>query len=241
MNEPNNNLGNNIETLSTNSNTNEPIQNQSVSSNVSPTINQPEILQPQQQATNNQTPPKKGGNFKYILAFIFLIAILAFVFFLPEISMYVESKKQNTGSTGTSTKEIENGILTCSFEKDSDETNTYYEIDFKFTNKKLITSNLVTTIESTNETYLATKKAACDMASATSLDVTGINTSCSLSLGILTISESYTHKDIDKSAISKYVEASGTAPEFNYQKNIYDIKTKMEKSGYDCSISSQVE
>ena len=34
MNEPNNNLGNNIETLSTNSNTNEPIQNQSVSSNV---------------------------------------------------------------------------------------------------------------------------------------------------------------------------------------------------------------
>ena len=241
MNEPNNNLGNNIETLSTNSNTNKPIQNQSVSSNVPPTINQPEILQPQQQATNNQTPPKKGGNFKYILVFIFLIAILAFVFFLPEISMYVESKKQNTGSTGTSTKEIENGILTCSFEKDSDETNTYYEIDFKFTNKKLITSNLVTTIESINETYLATKKAACDMASATSFDVTGVNTSCSLSLDILTISESYTHKDIDKSAMSKYVEASGTAPEFNYQKNIYDIKTKMEKSGYDCSISSQVE
>lgn len=59
MNEPNNNLGNNIETLSTNSNTNKPIQNQSVSSNVPPTINQPEILQPQQQATNNQTPPKK--------------------------------------------------------------------------------------------------------------------------------------------------------------------------------------
>lgn len=216
-------------------------------STVTTTTQQPQVATVASTNTNQnnneppkQEPPKKGGNFKYILAFIFLIGIIAFVFFLPEISTYVQSKKTNTSTTTTNTQ-IENGTLTCSLEKTTDETDTYYEIDYVFTNKKLVTSNLITTIESTNTEYLNTKKLEYDTASSISNNISGISMECSLSAGILTISENYTHKDIDTNKLTAYVEAGGTYPEFKYQKNIYDIQTTMIKKGYDCSVTAAVK
>lgn len=240
MNEQNNNINNNlsdgqVETL------------HPMPSTVTTTTQQPQVAtvssintnQNNNETPSNQESPKKVGNFKYILAFIFLIGILAFVFFLPEISTYVQSKK--TSTSNTTNTQIENGTLTCSLDKTTDETDTYYEIDYVFTNKKLITSNLITTIESTNTEYLNTKKLEYDTASSIANNISGISMDCSLSAGILTISENYTHKDIDTNKLTSYVEAGGTYPEFKYQKNIYDIQTTMIKKGYDCSITASVK
>lgn len=207
---------------------------------------EPQIATVQTTSTppNNQTntpkeePPKKGGNFKYVLAFIFLVGIVAFVFFLPEVTTYVESKKK--GDNYSATSQIENGTLTCTLDKTSDETDTTYEIDYTFNNKKLLTTNIITTIESTNATYLNKRKQECDNALQISANIPGVRIDSSLSVGILTINEMFTHKNIDNNRLTQYVEAGGTYPEFKYGKNVYDIQTNMVKKGYDCTVSSSI-
>jgi len=49
-------------------------------------LQQPKV-EPQ---TPNNEPEKKEGTFKYILAFIFIIAFTGFVIFIPEISKFIK-------------------------------------------------------------------------------------------------------------------------------------------------------
>lgn len=225
---------------------NKNIEQPSTPQNNTPTINtvttnlpQPQVVKEinETPTNNNQNNNNKDGVFKYIFAFIFLIGIVAFVIFLPQISEYVRTKK-NTKTTTTKSNVVENGTLICEAKRSTDETDIYYEFSFVFNNRKLQTSKFTTKIESVNTTYLQDKKYACDEMAQISNNISGIKTNCNLTNGILKIVENYTHKDLDNSNLSSYTEAGGTYPEFKYQKDIYDIESSLKKQGYDCNITS---
>lgn len=195
--------------------------------------------QPQQQNTVQQ-PEQKEGTFKYVLAFIFIIAFAGFVIFIPEISKFVKSKIG--GNKGTETENlIENGTLICEKDKSTDETDIKYELKYTFDNKKLLTSSYVTTYESLNSELLKQKNTECNLIMTTSKTINGIETTCNDKNGILKISEEYTNQDIDRSNLTAYTEAGGTYPEFEYGENVYNIQSTLVKQGYDCKVSSVQE
>ena len=74
---------------------------------------------------NNNNNNKNDGWFKYILAFIFLISIIVFVLFLPNITEFIESKKTKTDNNQNL---IENGILLCTKMTTVDNSDTNSEI-----------------------------------------------------------------------------------------------------------------
>lgn len=185
--------------------------------------------------TTNNTEPTKGGNFKYFLVFVFFIALIAFVFFLPEISNIIETKGFSfKGSTNEGEKLLDNGILVCTLKKSTDETDIITELDFEFSNRKLIVSEFNKRYESLNSTILTDEYKNCKNKEAIAKLTTGITATCDLTSGILKETEDYVYKDIDTSKLTQYVEAGGTYPEFEYEENIYDIQTRLVKRGYDC-------
>lgn len=196
------------------------------------------LQQPQTEPqSQNNEPQKKEGTFKYILAFIFIIAFTGFVIFIPEISKFVKSKIGENNSNNTE-KLIEKGTLICEKDKSSDETDVKYTLKYIFDNKKLLTSSYETTYESLNAELLNQKNEECKLIMETSKNIRGIETSCNDKNGILKINEEYTNQDIDSSHLTAYTEAGGTYPEFKYGQNIYDIQTTLVKQGYDCNVSS---
>ena len=187
-------------------------------------------------ANNSGETPKKEGTFKYVLAFIFLFGIVGFVLFLPEISEFAKNFRKDTEPTSNL---LNDGVLVCKMTKSTDSTDVIREFSFQFINKKLITSNFVTTYESVESDYLKKTYDECKVLDSISKNIAGITGSCSLSNGILKVNENFVYKDIDSNNLSQYTEAGGTYPEFTYEQNVYDIQTNIAKRGYDCETKAQ--
>ena len=203
-----------------------------------PTVAPQNVEQKQEKTTTPEEPEKKEGCFKYILAFIFLFLFAGFVIFIPDVTKFVKQKTSGKGKTTAETKVVEDGTLTCTRVKSSDETDINYKLVYSFKDKGLITSKYEITYESLNTDYLNNKKLECDKVENVSKETNGIDTNCSYKNGILIMTENYTNQDIDKSKLTAYTETGGTYPEFNYGHNAYDIKTSLEKQGYDCEVVS---
>lgn len=180
--------------------------------------------------TNNNEAHSKGGKFKTFLLIIFFIFLLAFIIFLPNISEYLKTGKMTT----TNSNQINSGTLICTTDKDNDETVISYQMDFKFTNKELINSTFNITTESEKEEIINSKYNECKNIEDSAKDLNGIDVSCTTSDNISTMIESYNYRLIDNNGLTKFTEAGGTYPEYKYKENIYDIKQKMIKAGYDC-------
>lgn len=203
-----------------------------------PSVTPQNVEQKQEETATPVEPAKKEGCFKYVLAFIFLFLFAGFVIFIPDVTKFVKQKTSGKGKTTSETKVVEDGTLTCTRVKSSDETDINYKLTYSFKDKGLITSKYEITYESLNTDYLKNKKLECDEIEKASKETNGIDTSCSYKNGILIMTENYTNQDIDKSKLTAYTEIGGTYPEFNYGHNVYDIKTSLEKQGYDCEVKS---
>lgn len=179
---------------------------------------------------NEEEKPNKGKTAFLIILFIFLGA---FVIFLPEISNYLQHR--NTPKT---TPEIENGILTCKMEKTDDQTITSYQMDFRFSKKELITATYKIQTESEDKKIIEAKNTECQNISNAATNTNGIEVDCTTNANIATIKQNYTLQLIDNNNLTKFTEAGGTYPEYKFQENIYDIKTKMIDSGYDCEVKA---
>lgn len=203
-------------------------------------VTTPSPVLPEQNQTQpqNNKPEKKEGIFKYILAFIFLIAFTGFVIFIPEISKFVKSKMNQNNGEKTTENLIERGTLICQKDKSTDETDFKYLLKYTFDNKKLLTSNYETTIETLDAEFLKQKTEECSFIMEASKEIKGIETTCNNKNGILKINEEYTNQDIDRTNLTAYTEAGGTYPEFEYEQNVYEIQTTLVKQGYDCKVSS---
>ncbi len=175
--------------------------------------------------------PSKG---KVVLLLVFFILVLVFVVFLPDISSIIK-----TGKFSSNSNEIANGTLSCSMTKSLDNTETTYEMNFSFTNKKLQVSTLNITTESEDKNVINEKYLECKNIEEISDKTSGIDVSCSSSSSISTMRENYTYNIIDTNNLTKFTEAGGTYPEHEFEQDIYDIKSSMIKNGYDCEIKSR--
>lgn len=215
-------------------------------------INQQTTNLPTSEATNNATitqvtnnnqsntnDVQKDGCFKYLLAFIFLIGIILFVIFLPNITEFIESKKES--SSDTSQQTVKNGTMICTKVKAGDNTSYDYEMKMTFNDEKLGTTKLTTTIESYDSKAMTEKKQNCDKASEVAKTINGLTLECRLNDTVLTTIENYDLKTLNTSELTSYTESGGTYPEFEYEKNINDVKISLTKEGYDCKISSTTE
>ena len=232
---------NNINNVNNNINTNPNINPMNQQTTTLPTsnVNNNVAVAPATDANQNKSNEmKKDGCFKYLVAFIFLIGIILFVLFLPNITEFIESKKGN--STDTSDQKVQNGTLICTMTKANDNTSYDYEMKMTFNSEKLGSTKFTTTIESYDTKALTDKKQSCDKASEIAKTIEGLNMECRLNDTVLTTIENYELKTLNTSSLTPYTEASGTYPEFEYEKNIYDIKLSLEKEGYDCKVSSSV-
>lgn len=184
--------------------------------------------------TNSNSEPPKKGNGRIILLILFFILLFIFIFFLPNISEYLSN-----GGGMKQEQQLNSGVLTCTRSKTTDETDISYEVDFRFTNKKLTTSTMNITTESESKKVISEKKSECQNLSTIAEGIEGISITCSSSDTIHTMLESYDYQLIDNNGLTKFTEAGGTYPEYQYQDDIYDIQTKMIKAKYDCEIKAQ--
>ena len=188
---------------------------------------------------NEDNNNQKDGCFKYLFAFIFLVGMIVLVLFLPQVSKLIESK--TTKTSDTTQKEITSGTLLCTMDKVSDNIDYDYEIKMIFKNKKLISAKYTTVIESYDNPAMIEKKQNCDKASEISQNINGLDMECRLNDTVFTSIENFDLKNLNTNELSSYTQASGTKLEYKYGDNVYDIKTKLTKKGYDCDISSIIQ
>lgn len=212
-----------------NNQTIKPITTSSQTQNINKDIEQVPV-------TNNIEPPKsleeqeeKGGCFKQILLFTFLIGLVAFVFFLPDISKFIQN-----GTGMKSEENLRTGTLVCTMEQEDDTSSISYEMKFNYIDNKLKTSSMTITLEDENDENINTRTQICQNMSQISQTLTGITVQCRPSDNLLITTEIYEHETIDKNNLTKFTEAGGTYPEFNYEDDINDVQAKMKKNGYIC-------
>ena len=234
-----NNISNNnqtgIQTVSTNittPNVSEVVSNSNLSR---PDTNEPNIVNitPVNDNVNNDSNESKNGKFKSILLVIFFALLFVFIMFLPQISEFFQTGKSNYNS-----KEVLNGVLVCTIEKSNDVTTTYYQMDLKFSQKKLQSSEYNVTVESEDDSKIQSSDKECKAVREMATDIEGIDVMCTSSDNISTMIQDYNYKLIDNSKLTKFTEAGGFYPEFKYNDDIYNIQSKMIKSGYDCEVKS---
>ena len=187
---------------------------------------------------NGNQPQKEESWFKTLFAFIFLIGMIVMVVMLPKISEFIESKKPK--NTNTQSNVIQSGTLVCTRKQTSDNSNTEHEIKMAFSGRKLVSAKYTTTIESYDTPEMIEKKKKCDEAKTISTNIKGLSMECRLNDTVFETIEKFELKNINTSELSSYTQNGGTYPEFKYGKDIYDIKTSMVKSGYDCEVTSEI-
>ena len=199
--------------------TNIPPQNSNINQQISNNTNE--------KADENKN--EKGGCLKQLILFIFLAALIAFVFFLPDISKFLKNGKNNS-----TTNDIWTGTLECTTEQSNDTSIISYTMKFDYIDNKLKTSTMTITLQDESDENINNKTLECQNISKISQEITGITVMCNPSANLLITTEIYEHEVIDKNKLSKFTESGGKYPEFDYQDDINDIKRKMKKNGYIC-------
>lgn len=182
----------------------------------------------------------QDGCFKSVLAFVFLIAVIVFVIFLPDISEYIESKRKPAAQRQIENRKV-NGTLVCAKNSSTKDIDTDYEIKMIFKNQKLISSRFTTIVESYDTPVMLDKKTKCDEAVKIAETTNGLDMQCNLEDTVLTVVEEYELKNIKRDDLKSYINASGTDPKYDYGENIYNIKQALEKEKYNCEVSDIVQ
>lgn len=180
----------------------------------------------------------KGGpsKFKTFLAIILIIFFFAFVFFLPQITDFINTKKSEQQQI-----EITTGNLICTMSKNTDTLDVDMTATFAFINNGItkLTFNTTSTgdkLEDKDE--LETLNKECTTLKNEVYGLDGISTVCLLNNGVNTKKQIFDYEKIDvKKVTSTYVEAGGIYPEYKSGDKISEVESKMVSSGYKCSKS----
>lgn len=182
-------------------------------------------------------PPKKGGNIKIYLAFIFLALLIWMIVFLPDISSFVQNffdqKKANEAPA------ITDGLLVCTLNTNDDTFDYTYEANFEFEDSKMTTLTLVTTTvgdESLDSISLSGLNSSCQLLQSQTDNLDGVEVFCDLSGGTFTNTQELDYKVLQKEALTTaYLEAGGVYPDYEYQQDIDEIEKEMNANNYSCS------
>lgn len=209
---------------------------------VNPVINNTEVQNPNVGIPSEEVkvePPKENNNNnnegkgKTILLILFMLFAIVFVLFLPEISNFINNKKNFEFNS-----EVSDGTLKCLRTYDSDAKETNYEYFFKFINKGVTTGTYTTTYEDEDKQNVIEKNNKCNEIKAISDSISGVDVSCNYTENIQTTIQENNFMQIKSGKMSAFTEAGGIYPEYKYKDNIYNIEANLVKAGYDCKITA---
>lgn len=238
-NQVNNNIPNiNITEVSTVNSASSQANNGPVITPVEPAIQNPNVppTTPISNDNSEEKPEPKGQRFKRFLLVIFLIFAGVFIYFLPDVSEYFSGRNRKTPEA--STAEVANGTLKCTRTNESDSSETEYDYSLSFKDKGVVTGVYTTTLEDENEKNIDKDQEKCKKISEISEEIEGIDVSCSSADNISTTTQNNVYREIKSGKLTAFTEAGGIYPEYKYKDNVYSIKDKLVKAGYDCSVTS---
>lgn len=181
-------------------------------------------------ASGKETKPSKFKTFMAILLFIFFFA---FVYFLPEITNFINEKKSERLQ-----EEITTGRLVCNLQKDTSDLDVSINAIFQFTNSEITKLTFTTTSkgdESIDKEQLEKLKNNCNLLKNEVVKYDGVSIICSLNNGINTTKQILDYEKLDAEKVSSsYAEAGGVYPEFEINEQISSVESKMVSSGYEC-------
>ena len=193
-----------------------------------------------QREENEKYEAKPVSKVKYALMIIFFIFMFALVFFLPDITNYINIKKDLKAQENAPA--ITTGLLTCRLDRTTDIFNISYTAQFSFTDSKLNKLSYVTSTEGdaiVDSDQLDAVLSKCKLLQNEVDSLAGVRVSCNQSEGTVVETQDFTYSLINKESInSAYIEAGGVYPEFENEQNIDVIEKNMSASGYKCERSA---
>ena len=193
---------------------------------------------------NDGTPQKevvvkeKGGFFGRFILFLFIIFLFAFVYYLPEISQYIEDYKK--AKSGIEDGSMKSGTMTCTLTKDNkDNLSTIYETTFTYTKNKLKKTEQVTSYklkdDATSTATLDESENECQELKSALTGVSGIDVSCSKTAVLQKTTQSidYTKFNVED-VTTNIAEYKGFYPEFQLDQSVAGIRKNLEDAGYSC-------
>lgn len=193
--------------------------------------------------TNNQVPDgttteKKSNPISTILLVLFIIFLFAFVYFLPEISQFIEDyKKQKSGVEDGSMK---SGTMTCTLTKDNnDNLSTIYDTTFTYTKNKLKKTEQIISYklkdDATSTAPLDESENDCQNLKSVLADVAGIDVSCSKTAVLQKTTQTIDYTKFNAEEITTNIaEYKGFYPEYQLDQSIAGIRKNLEEAGYSC-------
>lgn len=193
---------------------------------------------------NDGTPQKevvvkeKGGFFGRFILFLFIIFLFAFVYYLPEISQYIEDYKK--AKSGIEDGSMKSGTMTCTLTKDNkDNLSTIYETTFTYTKNKLKKTEQVTSYklkdDATSTATLDESENECQELKSALTGVSGIEVSCSKTAVLQKTTQviDYTKFNVEE-VTTNIAEYKGFYPEFQLDQSMAGIRKNLEDAGYSC-------
>ena len=193
---------------------------------------------------NDVTPQKevvvkeKGGFFGRFILFLFIIFLFAFVYYLPEISQYIEDYKK--AKSGIEDGSMKSGTMTCTLTKDNkDNLSTIYETTFTYTKNKLKKTEQVTSYklkdDATSTATLDESENECQELKAALTGVSGIEVSCSKTAVLQKTTQSIDYTKFNAEEVTTNIaEYKGFYPEFQLDQSVAGIRKNLEDAGYSC-------
>lgn len=183
-----------------------------------------------------QTSSNEGGptTFKRVLAALLFISLMAMIYFLPEITSYINELKEKNNQ-----QDISEGTLICSLKKTSENLDINIEAMFYFSNKQMykLSYNTVSTGDKVEDaTELKDLNDKCLLLKDEAGQLDGVTISCSLNNGVNSNKQILDYEKLDLNKVtSAYTEAGGIYPgEFKKSEDISKIESEMISNGYKC-------
>lgn len=195
---------------------------------------------------NNDTPQKevvvkeKGGFFGRFILFLFIIFLFAFVYYLPEISQYIEDYKK--AKSGIEDGSMKSGTMTCTLTKDNrDNLSTIYETTLTYTKNKLKKSEQVTSYklkdDATSTATLDESENECQELKSALVGVSGVEVSCSKTAVLQKTIQTIDYTKFNAESVTTNIaEYKGFYPEFQLDESAAAIKKNLEEAGYSCQV-----
>lgn len=193
---------------------------------------------------NDGTPQKevvvkeKGGFFGRFILFLFIIFLFAFVYYLPEISQYIEDYKK--AKSGIEDGSMKSGTMTCTLTKDNkDNLSTIYETTFTYTKNKLKKTEQVTSYklkdDATSTATLDESENECQELKSALTGVSGIEVSCSKTAVLQKTTQVIDYTKFNAEEVTTNIaEYKGFYPEFQLNQSVAGIRKNLEDAGYSC-------
>lgn len=193
---------------------------------------------------NDGTPQKevivkeKGGFFGRFILFLFIIFLFAFVYYLPEISQYIEDYKK--AKSGIEDGSMKSGTMTCTLTKDNkDNLSTIYETTFTYTKNKLKKAEQVTSYklkdDATSTATLDDSENECQELKSALTGVSGIEVSCSKTAVLQKTTQVIDYTKFNAEEVTTNIaEYKGFYPEFQLDQSVAGIRKNLEDAGYSC-------